>query len=124
MTQPLALLFYEKLLPGSQLFNRLQDLGYRVQTCKDVNHLAEMAKKEMPMLVFMDLLERRGQVPAVIKSLRNAEETAHLPVIAFAGKKETQLQEYARMAGATIVVNEEILLHHLDNFLDQALQVD
>jgi len=27
MTQPLALVFYEKLLPGSQLVNRLQDLN-------------------------------------------------------------------------------------------------
>ena len=31
MTQPLALVFYEKLMPGSQLVNRLQDLNYRVQ---------------------------------------------------------------------------------------------
>ena len=35
MTQPLALVLYEKLLPGSQLVNRLQDLNYRVQTIAD-----------------------------------------------------------------------------------------
>jgi len=124
MTQPLALLFYEKLLPGSQLLNRLQDLGYRVHACNDVNELPELAKKEKPMLVFADLLERQGRVPVVIKSVRNNKETAHLPIIAFASGKEKQLLEYARMAGATVVVNEEVLLHHLDSFMDQALQVD
>ena len=30
MTKPLALVFYERLMPGSQLVNGLQDLGYRV----------------------------------------------------------------------------------------------
>ena len=33
--QPLALVLYEKLLPGTQLVNRLQDLNYRVQTVND-----------------------------------------------------------------------------------------
>ncbi len=124
MTQPLALLFYEKLLPGSQLLNRLQDLGYRVQTCNDVNQVPELAKREKPMLVFTDLLERQGRVPTIIRSVRNHKETEHIPIIAFAAGKEKQLQEYARMAGATVVVNEEVLLHHLDSFMDQALQVD
>ena len=35
MTQPLALVLYERLLPGSQLVNRLQDLNYRVQVIAD-----------------------------------------------------------------------------------------
>ena len=70
MTQPLALLFYEKLLPGSQLLNRLQDLGYRVQTCSDINQVPELARREKPMLMFADLLERQGRVPTVIKSVR------------------------------------------------------
>src|SRR5262245_49139849 len=39
MTEPLALVVYEKLLPGSQLVNRLQDLKYRVQTVADPTQL-------------------------------------------------------------------------------------
>ena len=35
MTQPLALVWYEKLMPGSKLVNRLQDLGYRVLTAPE-----------------------------------------------------------------------------------------
>lgn len=124
MTQPLALLFYQKLLPGSQLLNRLQDLGYRVMTCSEVGELPELAIKEKPMLVFVDLVDRKGGGPTVIKALRGSTETAHVPVIAYAPIKEKQLQEYGRMAGATLVVNEEILMQHLENFLDQALQID
>ncbi len=42
MTQPLALVFYEKLMPGSQLVNRLQDLNYRVQAVNDSGVAAAM----------------------------------------------------------------------------------
>ena len=36
MTRPLALVFYEKFMPGSQLVNRLQDLNYRVRVVNDL----------------------------------------------------------------------------------------
>ena len=55
MTQPLALVLYEKLLPGSQLVNRLQDLNYRVQTVTEPSTLVECAEQSKPMLVFRRL---------------------------------------------------------------------
>ncbi|HAV62588.1 MAG TPA: hypothetical protein DCY13_09510 [Verrucomicrobiales bacterium] len=124
MTKPLALLFYEKLLPGTQLLNRLQDIGYRVQTTNEINALPELARSAKPLIVFADLLDRQGRVPTIIKSLRQAEDTCHLPLIAFASEKESTLQEAARLAGASLVVNEGVLLQHLDHFMDQALQLD
>lgn len=124
MTQPLALLFYEKLLPGSQLVNRLQDLGYRVQTTNDVGALVDLARTTKPLLVFLDLRERQGRSATVIQTLRLDAETSHLPIIAFAGEKDTALQESARQAGASVVANEGVLLQHLDHLMDQALQID
>lgn len=124
MTKPLALLFYEKLLPGSQLLIRLQDLGYRVQTTNDVNAVPELAKKARPLLVFMDLHDRQGRVPIVIEALRKHDETSHLPVLAFAPERDSKLQESARKAGATMVINESVLLQHLDQFMEQALHVE
>jgi CheY-like chemotaxis protein len=124
MTKPLALLFYEKLLPGSQLLNRLQDLGYRVQSTSEVNAVPELARASRPLLVFMDLQDRQGRVPVIIQSLRQHAETGHLPVIAFAAERETALQESARKAGASIVVNEGVLLQHLDQFMEQALHLE
>ena len=53
--QPLALVFYEKLMPGSQLVNKLQDLNYRVQTVNDPALLQPGAPRESPLLVIADL---------------------------------------------------------------------
>ena len=50
MTQPLALVCYEKLLPGSQLVNRLQDLKYRVRPVADARLLVDCARQEKPMI--------------------------------------------------------------------------
>ena len=55
MTQPLALVIYERLLPGSQIVNRLQDLNYRVQVIADAGSLVECAERVSPMLVLADL---------------------------------------------------------------------
>jgi PleD family two-component response regulator len=124
MTQPLALVVYEKLLPGSQLVNRLQDLQYRVQTLGDASKLTECAEQERPMLVLVDLECTKANVFDAIKRLRQTPVTQHLPVVGFLSEKANNLQESALSAGVTLVVNDVAILSHLPQFLDQALQVD
>ena len=124
MTQPLALVLYEKLLPGTQLVNRLQDIGYRVHPVTTAEGVVACAEQVKPMLVLADLYCTRGSVVDTIAQLRKNTATTHLPVIAFADEKETALQEAARNAGATLVVNDAALLTHLQPFLEQALRLD
>ena len=124
MTQPLALFVYERLLPGGQLVNRLQDLGYRVQSLSDPNTLVEQAVREKPLLVMIDLEPRKDEICAAIASLKKNTATAHLPVIAFASSSQAALQEAARAAGVTLIVTDTAILLHLEQFLDQALQVE
>ena len=124
MTQPLALLFYEKLLPGGQLVNRLQDLGYRVQPVPVPEDLVATAEREKPLLTFVDLEPRFERNCEMIAQLRQNPATAHIPVIALAGAQNAAAQELARKRGATLVVPDSVLLQHLEQFLDQALQVD
>jgi CheY-like chemotaxis protein len=124
MTQPLALVLYEKLLPGSQLVNRLQDLNYRVQVIADAERLVECAEQAKPMLVLADLESTRNNVCAAVARLRQNTATKHLPVIAFSGERVVDLQAAARVAGATLVVTDAAILTHLPQFLDQALQVE
>lgn len=124
MTQPLALILYEKLLPGSQLVNRLQDSGYRVQTISKADTLVESAERDKPIIVLADLAPASAKVPEVIGRLRKNMATSHIPVIAFADEKETALQDAARNAGATLVVSDAGILTHLQPFLEQALRVD
>jgi CheY-like chemotaxis protein len=124
MTQPLALLLYEKLLPGSQLVNRLQDMNYRVQALADADRLVDCAQQAGPMLVLADLESTRDNVCTAIASLKQHAATKHLPVIAFSGEGATRLQAAARAAGATLVVTETAILSHLPQFLEQALQLE
>jgi CheY-like chemotaxis protein len=124
MTKPLALLVYEQLLPGSQLVNRLQDLGYRVQALNDLQLLVTQARQEKPLLALVDLAFRNADACAAIHHLRNASETAHVPVIAFCDPSELELQKAARAAGATLIAASDGILEQLPALLDQALQID
>src|SRR6266705_1051913 len=91
MTQPLALVLYEKLLPGTQLVNRLQDLNYRVQTVADAATLVECAEQGRPMLVLADLESTRKDVCPAIARLKQNPATQHLPVVAFSSEAAVEL---------------------------------
>ena len=121
--EPLALVLYEKLLPGSQLVNRLQDLNYRVQTISDADQLLECAEQSRPMLVLADLASARSNVGVVLSRLRQNSPTRHLPIIAFGGENDPAAVEAAGAAGITVVA-EPAILNHLPQLLEQALRVE
>ena len=124
MTQPLTLFLCEKSLQGGQLINRLQDLGYRVQSLSDPKTLTEVAEREKPLVVIADLEPERNEVSKAIAQLRGNGGTSHIPLIAFASDRKANLQAVARAAGATLVVSDTAILLHLNQLLAQALQVD
>ena len=124
MTQPLALVFYEKLMPGSQLVNRLQDMNYRIQAVNDLASFQSCAQSEGPMIVFVDLETKEGDVCQTIAALKSNAATQHIPVVAFASEQAAELQTAAQKAGAKLVVSETALLDHLPELLNQALQVE
>ena len=55
MTEPLAIVVYENLLPGSQLANRLRDMGYRVHTLGVATDLMDFLKNEKPLVILSDI---------------------------------------------------------------------
>jgi len=124
VTQPLALVLYERLLPGSQIVNRLQDLNYRVQTIADPELLVECAEQAKPLLVLADLESTRSNVSEAIGRLKQNLATKHLPVIAFGGENAPDLIEAAQAAGVTLIVGEAAILNHLSQLLEQALQIE
>jgi CheY-like chemotaxis protein len=124
MTQPLALVLYEKLLPGSQLVNRLQDLNYRVQSIADPGILVECAEQAKPLLVLADLESTRENVCAAVARLKQNPATRHLPVIGIARETAINLQPEAQAAGVTLFVTDSAILNHLPEILDQALQLE
>jgi CheY-like chemotaxis protein len=124
VTQPLALVLYEDLMPGSQLVNRLQDLNYRVQPVSDPNQLCDLARSDGPMVVFADLTSSRTDICGLIAKLKQDPATAHIPVVAFADEVPDELHSAGRQAGATLVVTDSAILSHLPQLLEQALHVE
>jgi CheY-like chemotaxis protein len=124
MTKPLALVFYERLMPGSQLVNRLQDIGYRVSSASELDALAAQAEKEMPMVIVMDLTSSNGDVNETIKKLRASDKTQHIPIVGFTSKTNKKAQQAAMAAGAKLVAVDDAILPQLPQLLEQALEVD
>jgi PleD family two-component response regulator len=124
MKQPLILVLYEKILPGSQLLNRLQDIGYDAQALSAPAELVQKAEQEKPLLLIADLEPKPAEVCQAIGQLKAHAATSHIPVIALESGRDAGLPDNARKAGAALVVNDRAILLHLKQFLDQALQVD
>ncbi len=123
MTSPLAVLCYEKLLPGSQMVNRLEDLAYRVEVVNDSSQLADVALRIKPMVVLVDMNSREHDVASAISNLRGEAETSHIPVLAFTALEDEAGQEAARSAGANMVASEEAILSQLPSLLDHVLEI-
>jgi len=123
MSQPLALVFYERLMPGSQLVNRLQDLNYRVLAVNNAALLAATAKREMPFLLLADF-KAKADVRTAIEKIKSDPATMHLPVIAFAPDDDAELLAVAKLAGANFSIGESALGGHLPQLLDQALHLE
>jgi CheY-like chemotaxis protein len=124
MTQPLALVLYDRLLPGTQVVNRLQDLGYRVQTLSEPDRLVESAEQAKPLLVLADLESTRDDVCAALTRLKQNPATQHLPILAFGGENAPDVQAAAKAAGVTLIAGEAAVLNHLPQLLEQVLQVE
>lgn len=124
MTKPVAFLMYEELLPGSQLTNRLHDLGYRVQTVDGSEDSVSAALREKPIVAVMELTSSKTDVCALIGELRQNPETAHVPILAYTQAENTELQVAARDAGANLIASSARILDQLPALLEHVLELD
>lgn len=124
MTEPLALVFYEKLLPGQQLVNRLQDLGYRVHAVTNVNLLVEEVQNRKPMLLIAEFPTGKPAIAEAIATLKKNPDTAHVAILSYTPETNPALQETARAAGANLIASESGVLEQLPQLLEQVLQVE
>lgn len=124
MTKPLALVFYDNLIPGSQLINRLQDLGYRVLSFHDGYLIEDQAEREKPLVILADLSSKKHDVCTALKKLRENPKTRHVPVLAFTSEENSDLEKKAHESGATLVANAAAILDQLPMLLAQVLEVE
>lgn len=124
MTEPLAFLLYENLLPGSRLSNRLLDLGYRVTTVSEPERFLEQVIAEHPILAIIELNQTRVDTCDLLARLRAEPATRHLPVIGYTAGVDKPLQQAAHAAGASLVVVADGLMAQLPMLLEQVLEID
>jgi len=122
--QPLALVAYQKLMPGSQLANRLQDLQYRVHVVNDLDQLLRVARTEKPMVILADFTFGEVDVCTTVTALKQHPITSHLPVVVFVPDALQPQEALARAAGAKVVCSHSALQVHLPQLLEQALQLE
>lgn len=124
VTRPLAIVFYEKLLPGTQVVNRLTDLGYRVTATQTAVDVPRLVREQRPMVVIADLALRHGDFCGIIGQLRASPDLAHVPVLGYCDSKNRKLVVAALEAGAKLVAAEQGIPDQLAQLLDQVLAVE
>lgn len=124
MTKPLAIVFHESLLPGSQIANRLSDLGWRVHTVTIAANVVDVVRKEKAMLLVAELALRHGDFCGVIKELKQDAALSHVPVIGYTPQKNKKLQDDAVAAGARLVAANSAILEQLPQLLEYALAIE
>lgn len=124
MTQPLAFVVYENLLLGSQLVNRLHDLGYRVTVVSPAKTLVARAEEERPLVVLADLASRKEDICSLIGQLHQNSATSHIPVLAFLAEGNDKIVAAAHSAGATLIALEKEMLTQLPQLLAQVLELE
>lgn len=123
MSKPLALVYYSNLLPGSQLSNRLQDLGYRVQSLENISLLTPDCEREKPLVVVAEFLPATV-ASAAVTELKNNPATRHIPVLAFSSVHDPATQALAKESGVTLLAGNAAITEQLPQLLDQILQVE
>jgi len=124
VTKPLAIVFYEKLLPGSRLpewdWFALLDLS----EVKLANQVIPEVRAQMPIVVLMELALRTGDTCPVISEIRRDPVVRHIPVLGYCDPKNKKLCDAALAAGASLVAAEAGLLEQLPHLLNHVLAVE
>ena len=123
MSEPLAVVFYSNLHPGSRLPSRLIDMGYRVHPLKTLTGLEKVCETQKPLIAILEIAPQKGGYPE-IEALRINPATGHIPVIAFSGASDKDFQAAARMSGVSLLASSAAVLEQLPQLLDQALEVE
>jgi CheY-like chemotaxis protein len=76
--------------------------------------VADLVRKERPMVLIAQLGLRHGDICGVIAELKKDPAVAHVPVIGFTSTKDKKLQDAAVKAGAKLVAADSAILDQLD----------
>ena len=78
----------------------LEQDGYAVQRAADGERALELAKAELPELIFLDIVLPGINGFAVLRALRHDPLTAHIPIVMISGNPQATEQFYVQRFGA------------------------
>jgi CheY-like chemotaxis protein len=86
----------------TQMFQaHLQRSGYEVFTAANGLEAIELAARELPQLIIMDIMMAEMDGLTAIRQLKKSEATKDIPVIAITTNSLAMAQKEAELAGAT-----------------------
>jgi PleD family two-component response regulator len=123
MSKPLALVYYTNLMPGSQLANRLLDLGYGVQILNSAAAIAPACERDKPLLLIAELWPP-SDVCAAVAQIKLNPTTQHISVLGYSLTQEESIQSKAREAGVNLLAGTAAITEYLPQLLEQILNVE
>jgi CheY-like chemotaxis protein len=99
----------------------LEHLGYLVTEAEDGDQAVEVAERERPDIILMDLTLPVMDGIAATEKIRAADGLNEVPVIAVTGHQETDFREGAKAAGFAAYVTKPIDIKWLNELIQGLL---
>ena len=123
MSKPLALVYYSNLMPGSQLANRLLDLGYGVQNLNNAAAIVSTCERDKPLVLIAELWPQ-SEVCAAVAQIKATPATQHISVLGYSQTQDETVQGKAREAGVNLLAGTAAISDYLPQLLEQILNVE
>ncbi len=120
-TAPLILVVddYEDIRLTLKLW--LEQRGYRVIEAENGTEALEIARRERPALVVLDMFMPKVDGFATARNIRKCAELQGVPIIAVSAHDTLDLQSAALAAGCNEFINKPNDLEHLAEVIDRLL---
>ncbi|MGO8701815.1 MAG: hypothetical protein ACLQVY_29380 [Limisphaerales bacterium] len=123
MSKPLALVYYSNFMPGSQLANRLLDLGYSVQILNQAAAIAPACERDKPLVLVAELWPQT-EVCAAVTQVKSNPATQHISVLGYSLTQDEAIQAKAREVGVNLLAGTAAIAEYLPQLLEQILNVE
>lgn len=100
----------------------LRAFGFRTIPVSTAEEALHLARTEYPDLLLLDIVLRDGDGRAAARRLREAPETAHLPILAVSGLVLPRDREECFEAGCDAYLKKPFAPHELRDKVDEALR--
>jgi CheY-like chemotaxis protein len=93
--------------------------GYAVSVAGDGESALEMAGREQPALIFLDIVLPGINGFAVLRALRHDPQTAHIPIVMISGNPQATEQLYVQRFGADDFVSKPFGYPEISRSIDR-----